>query len=515
MANTYDTSGLPLGTTSPKALYNNTSNLDDLMIGPNPRYPDRKNQLRWSWAGIESTFTTGMTAFENSFNQFLISSGYEPTHLVYVDGSPLTVLRATQLIDRAGLVYRVKMPATFPVALTGTWATDSSALVEVTDSVLRQDLANAGGDPSKGAVMLGFAPTGIGATPTTVQAALDQFNQKYTGQHYSTYGAKVNRVSDRLFIGNAINHDGGIAMDQPDWFTTAMRAEGREYAFITSSTVAITNSLNNNASNTALIASHTKDLLPGWNAIGLIAIGYGNATSGTGHAYAIYAEAYRTAGVSGGAYGMEIDTINRASLTGIDPYIQNANQVIGLQIAAGGEYSSVGQFDATAAINIRRNGARFYRGIVFGSDSLTGTDGTGTGSAIAIAMARGHQIQWFCGVDQGGPSLYSTCGLAANTINQEFGDSFIRYHNASGGLVFELENAAGGVNHLSLKSQAFGLPAQVLAKGTSTDVDIQLVPKGTGGRIWTGPFTAGAGTVAGWVEMKDDAGVTRKFAILS
>ena len=130
-------------------------------------------------------------------------------------------------------------------------------------------------------------------------------------------------------------------------------------------------------------------------------------------------------------------------------------------------------------------------------------------------MARGHQIQWFCGVDQGGPSLYSTCGLAANTINQEFGDSFIRYHNASGGLVFELENAAGGVNHLSLKSQAFGLPAQVLAKGTSTDVDIQLVTQGAGGRIWTGPFTAGAGTVAGWVEMKDDAGVTRKFAILS
>lgn len=504
MSNTYNTASLPLGTTSPKALYNNASNLDEWCNGPQPRYPDRFGQLRLSWAGMESGFNTAQTARENAFNQFLISSGYEPTHLVYVDGSPLTVLRATQLIDRAGLVYRVKMPATFPVSLSGTWASDSALLVEVTDSVLRQDLANAGGDPIKGAVMVGFTPTGIGATPTTVQAALDKFNQKYTGQFYSTYGAKVNRISDRLFIGNAINHDGGIAMDQPDWFTTAMRAEGREYAFITSSTVAITNSLNNNASNTALIASHTKDLLPGWNAIGLIAIGYGNATSGTGHAYAIYAEAYRTAGVSGGAYGMEIDTINRASLTGIDPYVQRADQVIGLQIAAGGEFSPVGQFDATAAINIRRNGARFYRGIVFGADALTGTDGGATGAAIAIYMARNHQIQWGCGIDEGGPALYSTCAVGANAIGQEFSDNVVRFSSSSG-TSFEVQGSASATSHLVAKAQNAGLPAQLLALGTASDVDVHIVPKGIG-LVRFGTYTPGVIADTGVLRMRLDNG---------
>lgn len=512
MANTYDTSALPLGTTSPKALYNNASNLDEFVNGPQPRYYDRKNQLRLSWAGMESQFATSQTAMQNSFNAFLISSGYEPTHLVYVDGTPLTVDRPTQLIDRAGLVYRVKMPASFPVSLTGTWATDSANLVEVTDSVLRQDLANAGGDPAKGAVMIGFAPTGIGATPTTVQAALNQFNQKYTGQFYSAFGAKVNRVSDRLFLGDAINHDGGIVADQPDWFTTYMRAKGREYAFVGSSTLAVTNSLNTDASNTALLASHTKDLYPGWNAIGLIAVGVGNATSGTGHAYAIYAEAYRDVGVSGGAYGMEIDVMNYASLTGIDPYIQHADQTIGLQIAAGGEFSPVGQFDISAAINIRKNGSRYYRGIVFGADALTGTDGTGTGNAIAIAMARGHQIQWFCGVDQGGPSLYSTCAVAGNAIGQEFSDNVVRF-SSSGGTAFEVQGSATATNHLAAKSQNTGLPAQLLALGPATDVDVQLVPKGSNGRIWTGPYTGSALTPTGYVEMKDAAGILRRFLI--
>ena len=501
MTNTYNTLN-PLGSTSAKDLSDNASNFDEGMNSLSPSFYDRFKRRRETWAGMEKLV-----------HDFLEAMGFEATHLVYVDGTPLTVLRPTQLIDRAGSVYKVKAPSVFPVNLTGTWATDSTALVEVTDSVLRQDLANAGGDPSKGAVMLGFAPTGIGATPTTVQAALDQFNQKYTGQFYSVFGAKVNRISDRLFIGNAINHDGGITMDQPDWFTTYMRGKGREYAFVGSSTVAITNSLNTDASNTTLIASHTKDLYPGWNAIGLIAVGVGNATSGTGHAYAIYAEAYRDVGVAGGAYGMEIDVMNYASLTGIDPYIQNADQTIGLQIAAGGEFSPTGQFDISAAINIRKNGSRYYRGIVFGSDSLTGTDGTGTGAAIAIAMARGHQIQWFCGVDQGGPSVYSTCGLAANAIGQEFGDSFIRYRNATSGLTFEIESAANAVSHISMKAQAVGLPAQMLAKGTSTDVDIQLVPQGLAGRIWTGPYTAGAVSQSGYVEMKDSNGVTRRFLI--
>mgnify|MGYP001581064728 CR=1 FL=1 len=99
--NTYDTAALPIGTTEVKAFFNNVSNLDDLMLGPEVAYPDRKLVMRQSWAGLQK-----------QVNDFLAAMGFEPTHLVYVDGSPLSVARPTQLIDRAGSVYRVKMPAT-------------------------------------------------------------------------------------------------------------------------------------------------------------------------------------------------------------------------------------------------------------------------------------------------------------------------------------------------------------------------------------------------------------------
>ncbi|MCU7218013.1 hypothetical protein [Pseudomonas sp. VE 196-7] len=371
-------------------------------------------------------------------------------------------------------------------------------------------------DRTKGAALVGFNPTGIGATPTTVQAALDQFNQKSTGQFYSAYGAKVNRVADRLFIGDAINHDGGITQAQPDWFTTYMRAKGRDYAFVGSSTMAVTNSLNTDASNTALIASHTGDLHPGWNAIGLIAAGVNNNedtnpdTGTAGHAYAIYAEAYRDVGVPGGAYGAELDVMNYASLVSIDPYVQRADQTIGLQVAGGGEFPSANQHDISAAINIRRNGSSFYRGIVFGANALSGTDGV-TGNAVAVAMAKGHKLQWFSGIDAGTSSIYCTATLPANSIGMEFGDNFVRFQAASA-QVLQIESTPTSSSYLIIRGQNAGLPVQVLARGSDTNIDLQLNPKGAG-LIWTGPYTAGAITATGYVTMKDSTGTSRRFLV--
>ncbi|MGY2429624.1 hypothetical protein [Pseudomonas tolaasii] len=134
MSNTYDTSMYPIGSTNPKVLYNNASNLDDLLLGPLFSYPDRFGVLRQSWAGIEKLVA-----------DFLQSMGFEATHLTYVDGTPLTVLRPTQLIDRAGSVYKIKTPATFPFTLTGNFATDAPNMVDVSDAALRGALAATGG----------------------------------------------------------------------------------------------------------------------------------------------------------------------------------------------------------------------------------------------------------------------------------------------------------------------------------------------------------------------------------
>jgi hypothetical protein len=134
MANTYPTTQFPLGSTEVKVLFNNASNFDEAMNSELPSFYDRFNKRRETWAGMQKMVADFIEAF-----------GWEATHLTYVDGTPLTVLRPTQLIDRAGSVYKVKMPASFPVNLTGTWATDQLLLVDVGDASLRSTLASSAG----------------------------------------------------------------------------------------------------------------------------------------------------------------------------------------------------------------------------------------------------------------------------------------------------------------------------------------------------------------------------------
>lgn len=129
MTNTYRT-GNALGSSAPKDLFDNASNFDEAMNSASPSFDDRFGKRRQTWAGAEY-----------EWQQFLINSGFEPAHLTYVDGTPLVVSRPTQLIDRAGFVYRVKTPQSFPYTLTGTWATDQNKVVDVGDSPLRQQLA--------------------------------------------------------------------------------------------------------------------------------------------------------------------------------------------------------------------------------------------------------------------------------------------------------------------------------------------------------------------------------------
>lgn len=154
MTNTYNTLN-PLGSTSPKDLYDNASNFDEAMNSLGPAFYDRFLRRRETWTGMEARFNDSMNNWDAEFQAFLAASGFEPIHLVYVDGSPLTVDRPTQLIDRAGISYRIKVPSSFPVVLTGTWATDLPLLVDIADAGFKSDLASS--DLNKGASLVGRA----------------------------------------------------------------------------------------------------------------------------------------------------------------------------------------------------------------------------------------------------------------------------------------------------------------------------------------------------------------------
>lgn len=151
MPNEFDTSAEPLGSTSPYVLYNNAGN-EDLFVNDvvNETWVDRPpfNRVRKTIYGMEQDFL-----------ELLAASGFETDVLTYTDGVPLTVDRPTQLIERAsdpGNLYSVKLPSTFPVNLSGTWATDEPLLVVRSDQALRSELADFV-NPDKGAAIVGRA----------------------------------------------------------------------------------------------------------------------------------------------------------------------------------------------------------------------------------------------------------------------------------------------------------------------------------------------------------------------
>lgn len=126
--------------------HDNTRVFDALLNGPNPSVTGRTGKVLKSWAGLQE-----------DFSQFLQGTAFELPSLTYVDGSPLQVDRATQLIERSGLLYSVKLPQSFPYTLTGTWATDEPFLTVRNDQSLRQELAAA-----DGAELVGVGGSNVG-----------------------------------------------------------------------------------------------------------------------------------------------------------------------------------------------------------------------------------------------------------------------------------------------------------------------------------------------------------------
>ena len=147
---TYNT-GNAVGSTDPRDLYDNAENMDLLSAGPEMEYPDRLGVPRKSWAGLEQQVADSLEKL-----------GWEAVTVPYATGAVIT--RPTQLVERNGELYRVRLQSDLPLTLTGTFATDSPKLVAVGNQALRDLLA-----ASDGATRVGY---GAG----TVETALDDLN---------------------------------------------------------------------------------------------------------------------------------------------------------------------------------------------------------------------------------------------------------------------------------------------------------------------------------------------------
>jgi len=308
-------------------------------------------------------------------------------------------------------------------------------------------------------------------------------------------------------------------------------------------------SLASRTSDSGLIPSN-----PGSGALGSIAmsaIAYSDDTVRTEFSgqklksYAYYGEAMRAAG-AGVTQFMEGDVCNfdPADTSTMGPYGGTGHPSLGIWLASGG--GKTGVYDATLGYALVNNGAKFKKGFVFRSNSLT-TDGSGYMSAIDLPSKA--MVQWHHDATEANYDYITSVNTSANKTAIEFNNSvanfFVNdaqiaaisgvgsppwnyytmsghptwaqlqatgagsnipahigakgtspvYLFSNGGLCFAADAVSTPVNYIKARGMATTtLQAQLSTEGTDANIDLRILPKGTGGVVANNHVKAGAAT---------------------
>lgn len=155
---TYNT-GNPVPSTDARDRYDNSQTFDEVMNGSSLYYMNRTGSNILSMSGMaqffydaqadraqkfevmDAEFDTAQEWRQDAFNQLMINTQFEWPPIPFEEGSPLEVSRPSQLISREGQLYSVRLPANFPVVLSGVWDVAVTSLTPRSDEALRQQLA--------------------------------------------------------------------------------------------------------------------------------------------------------------------------------------------------------------------------------------------------------------------------------------------------------------------------------------------------------------------------------------
>lgn len=133
----YDTLN-PLGSKDPRDLYDNATNLDLYVNGPNPMYPNRFGALKLSLEGMNQEFNESQTGRQAIFQDFLNKANYT---WIGDYAAGLNFVSRTQYFIRNGEKYVPENDLTLPYTTTGVWADEQSLFkLLAEDASLRQDL---------------------------------------------------------------------------------------------------------------------------------------------------------------------------------------------------------------------------------------------------------------------------------------------------------------------------------------------------------------------------------------
>lgn len=271
---------------------------------------------------------------------------------------------------------------------------------------------------------------------------------------------------------------------------------------------------------TALYGSRSQKFnSAGTACIGLMSMAVNDHATLSPRAWGFYVEAHRLNSTVGATYGIEIDVLSTALAGEIAPNSFRQPTTGGLQIGAGcglaGVLPSGTQVDCGAAIQIVANPRKFKTGIVIANNSVLGTDGVTVGTAPAIAMAPGHALEWRNVSEQVVGRVMVTNTDSANTTELRISTIGFQILGESGQSLMDVVNLASAVNYFSISPATSTAAPALAAVGSDSNIDIRIVPKGTG-VVRFGTWTSNAdAAVNGYVTIKDASGNTRKLATIA
>lgn len=401
----------------------------------------------------QATLNANNTAIEGAFENTLSRDGTAPNNML------------ADLDMDGNRVLNVASPAASQDAANKQYVDDRIADLESADvTTLRADIAS--------------AATGLGVDldGTVAGSAIDQTP---TGFHFVQNGARVNRLTDRLLVGEAATNDGAFPNVTQDWQSQAWVTAGFGTGPMASAILGVSNNANPNNAIGVNVAVRSKDFTSaGTTAIPVFGCAFNdNTTLGT-KVYGGYFEAHRPVGSTGvDTYGVEIDT--RASTATITPDPYTIGDVVALQLASGAEWSATGQFDASCAIQIAANPMKFKKGIVIRNDSLVDLGG---GLKDAIALPSGALIRQWTGAGAPASYIYFATATAAGSSSLQIGDgNFKVTETSTGAEQFRVTVTTNAVNFCGTIAGASGTSPGLEARGSGANLDLRLLGKGTGG----------------------------------
>jgi hypothetical protein len=211
-------------------------------------------------------------------------------------------------------------------------------------------------------------------------------NQKPTGQFFQDNGAVIDRFNDRVFVGPATVNDGNFPNVVQDWLAIEIAPDNP----VEAAQMAV---LSQNGLAGFVAASRTSDQSSPTSSIAAEFFGLNDSAAG-GESWGLYVEGRRIANTSALTFAAEFDVANQQGVVQNNPFAQNAGATVALQLASGSGLPLPGNATTSAALQIQANPTVFDKGIIFGSNSIFGTDGI-TGAGVAMAFAKGHTLTWF------------------------------------------------------------------------------------------------------------------------